>query len=66
MEADPAIAIFGSEDFDLYDTLGLDKAANAEAIKSAYRVSLFTLYKGAFNCLPYASLSAQSIAISSR
>lgn len=37
MEEDPAAKLFGTEDFDLYATLGLDKTASADQIKSAYR-----------------------------
>jgi len=37
MEEDPAIQIFGSEDFDLYNTLELEKDASQNEIKKAYR-----------------------------
>lgn len=36
-EEDPAIALFGTEDFNLYDTLSLSKDASPSDIKSAYR-----------------------------
>lgn len=37
MEADPAVSLFGSEEFDLYATLNLDKGVTEEEIKKAYR-----------------------------
>lgn len=37
MDQDPAVQLFGTEDFDLYATLGLDKTATVDQIKSAYR-----------------------------
>jgi DnaJ family protein C protein 9 len=37
MEADPAVQIFGSEEYDLYGALGLEEGASADTIKKAYR-----------------------------
>ena len=37
MDADPAEAIFGTEDYDLYSALHLTSSASTEEIKKAYR-----------------------------
>jgi DnaJ-domain-containing protein 1 len=37
MQEDPAVQLFGSEDFDLYGVLELEEAATADQIKKSYR-----------------------------